>query len=369
MNANRQFFQCIWLVVFSVGLSPVTLSAPLFETDGVLDVVIEAPMGDLSRQRHKKPEFPGTLRYTDASGVEHAFAVKVSPRGHSRLEVCDYPQLRISFDRDETKDTLFEGQRELKVVRQCMRGRDGREWLQLEYAIYRAYNVITDYSFRARQLNVSYRDTESGRRGQTQPAFFLEDEGDLANRLNRKRIRPPKVDPEQMEVVETTYYMLLQYLIANTDFAVKRGPKGEGCCHNGRVVAEAGRQTDWVIVPYDFDYAGIINTEYALPGKGLPIRKVTTRLYRGFCWQNELLPETIGLFNERRTEIEAAFSSSGIYKKRATQVKRFIGRFYTTVNDPQELQEKIMDKCRGPDSLPVRDSQVSQDQIKAPSTG
>lgn len=354
--------------MFSVGLSPLTQSAPLFETDGVLDVVIEAPIGDLSRQRHQKPTFPGTFHYTDASGLEHAFAVKVSPRGHSRLEVCDYPQLRITFDRDETDGTLFEDQRELKLVRQCMRGRNGRDWLQLEYGVYRAYNVITDYSFRVRELNVTYRETESSGRGYTQPAFFLEDDRDLANRLNRKRIRPPKVDPVQMAVVETTHNMLFQYLIANTDFAVKRGPKGEGCCHNGRVIAEDGKQKDWVVVPYDFDYAGIINTEYALPSEKLPLRRVTTRLYRGFCWQNELLPETIGLFNERRADIEAAFISSGIPNKRGIHVKRYIARFYNTVNDPQELQKHIIDKCRGPDSLPVRDSQVDADQIQAPST-
>ncbi len=357
----------MWLVVFSAGLSPLTFAAPLFETTGVLDVVIEAPIRDLSRQRHKKPKFPGTIRYTDTSGLEHALSVKVSPRGHSRLEVCDYPQLRITFDRDATDGTLFEGQRELKVVRQCMRGRDGRNWLNLEYAVYRAYNAITDYSFRVRKLNVTYRESESGR-GDTQPAFFLEDEGALANRLNRERIRPPKVDAAQMAFVETAYNMLFQYLIANTDFAVKRGHQGEGCCHNGRVIAEAGKQKDWVIVPYDFDYAGIINTDYALPSLSLPIKNVRTRLYRGFCWQNEILPESIGLFNDKRSEIEAAFMSSGISERRARRVQKYIDRFYNTVNDPQELQKHIIDKCRGPDSLPVRDSQVDPNQIKVPST-
>ena len=368
MNANRQLIQCLLLLVFSVGLSPSTLSAPLFESNDVLDVVIEAPIRDLSRQRHKKPKFPGTFRYTDAAGVEHAFAIEVSTRGHSRLDMCDYPPLRLTFDRDETDGTLFEGQHELKVVAQCMRGRNGRDWLHLEYAIYRAYNIITEYSFKARKLNVTYRDTESSGREQTQPAFFLEDERNLARRLNRERIRPPKVDSEQMAHVETAYNMLFQYLVANTDFAVKRGPKGEGCCHNGLVIAEAGKRTDWVIVPYDFDYAGIINAKYALPSEKFSIKRVNQRLYRGFCWQNELLPEIVGVFNDNRSEIEAAFMSSGVSSKRAPKVKGFIDKFYGTVNDPQELQDKIMDECRGPDSLPLRESPMSPSHIKVPST-
>jgi hypothetical protein len=367
LKTNRQLNQCVWLVVFSIGLSPLTLSAPLFETNGVLDVVIEAPIRDLSRQRHKEPKFPGTFRYTDATGVEHALAVEVSTRGHSRLELCNYPPLRLTFNRDETDGTLFEGQHEIKVVGQCLRGRDGSNWLHLEYAIYRAYNIITDYSFRVRKLNVTYREIGKSR-GVTQPAFLLEDENDLANRLNRERIRPPEVEHEQMALVETTNYMLFQYLVANTDFAVRRGPKGEGCCHNGRVIAEPGKQSDWVIVPYDFDYAGIINTEYALPSTKIPIKRVNQRLYRGFCWQNELLPAYIDHFNERRAEIEAAFMSSGVTDRRARQVQKFIDGFYDIVNDPQELQDKIMDKCRGPDSLPVRESLMSPRHIKAPST-
>ena len=85
--------------------------------------------------------------------------------------------------------------------------------------------------------------------------------------------------------------MLFQYLIANTDFSVIRGPEGEGCCHNGRVIAPRGEQTGWIVLPYDFDQAGIINTDYSLPDRRLGIRVVTSRLYRGFCWQNEALKE------------------------------------------------------------------------------
>jgi hypothetical protein len=67
-------------------LSSATLSAPLFESQETLDVIVEAPIRQLYRQRSKKPEFEGTFRYTDAAGTEHAFAVVVSTRGKSRLD-------------------------------------------------------------------------------------------------------------------------------------------------------------------------------------------------------------------------------------------------------------------------------------------
>jgi hypothetical protein len=359
---------CYTLLAASVLLWPEgAYSAPLFEAQETLDVIVEAPIRKLSSQRKKKPEFEGTVRYTDADGTEHAFAVIVSTRGKSRLDVCDYPPLRIAFNRDETAGTVFEGQRKLKMVRQCMRGGKGTNWLYLELGIYRAYNVITDYSYLTRQLNVTFRESGSGKSdGRVYPAFFIEDDKDMARRLNRKRIRPPKVEPHQMAAVETAHNLLFQYLIGNTDFAVKKGPSGEGCCHNGRVITEAAQRDGWIIVPYDFDYAGIINTEYAMVHERLPIRDVKTRLYRGFCWQNEEILQSIELFKQKRSDIESALLPSEVSKSKARRVTSYIERFYETMNDPQKLQKELFDKCRGPDSLPIRDSAVSPRDIKTP---
>jgi len=369
LNRTRQIFRFVGLITCLPGLSTFTLAAPLFDSDEVLDVVIEAPIRDLGNQRMKEPDFAGTFRYTNASGTEQILPIKITTRGNSRLEICDYPPLKITFNPDETVGTLFEGQSSLKMVTQCISGRTGAAWLHLEHGIYRAYNQITDYSYKTRKLNVTYRETTSRGRDRLQPAFILEADKQLAKRLGRQRIRPPKVDPVQMSKTESTRNMLFQFLIGNTDLAMKSGQKGEDCCHNGRVYAKPGTQDDWVIVPYDFDYAGIVNTEYALPYRKLPIRRVTTRLYRGFCWQNELLPEVIELFNQKRSEIESALTPAELSKTKARGAQRYVDKFYDIVNDPKKLQKQIIDDCRGPDSLPVRESPVAPGYIKTPSSG
>ena len=369
MNRTRQIFRFVALITCLPELSSFALAAPLFDSGEVLDVVIEAPVRDLERQRFKDPQFTGTFRYTDLSGTEHALAIDVTTRGKSRLEMCDYTPLRITFNPDETQGTLFEGQRRMKLVTQCMAGGRGAGWVHLEHGIYRAYNLISDYAYKTRKLNVIYHDTNSSRRDRLQPAFILEPDNQLAKRLGRERIRPPIVGPLQMSLVETTYNLLFQYLVGNTDFAVKRGPKGEGCCHNGRVYARPGEHDDWVVVPYDFDYAGIINTNYALPDARLPIRRVKTRLYRGFCWQNDLLPEVIELFNQHRSDIELALLPAELSKSKSRTVKKYIEDFYEIVNDSKQLQKHLFDECRGPDSLPLRASPVSPGYVKKPSTG
>ncbi len=250
--------------------------------------------------------------------------------------------------------TVFEGQRKLKMVTQCGRGSDMEAWLYQEYGIYRAYNVITDISYRVRKLDVIYRDTESKRWKREFPAFLIEATRAAAARHERVSIRPPFIDDNQYEVQEATNNLLFQYLIANTDFAVKKGPSGEGCCHNGRVIGEPGRQSGWTVLPYDFDQAGLINTDYALPDKRLRIRAVTIRLYRGFCWQNDSLPDAIARFNKQRQEITAALVRPEVSSSRQARANRFVDQFYEIVNDPGELQERIKDKCRGAASFEIR---------------
>jgi len=325
---------------------------PLFESNNTLSITIVAPMRQMLRHRSSDQKYDAVLSYTDASGVRHELNFKLTTRGHSRLEMCKFPPLRLTFDRDESRSTVFENQHHLKMVTQCESGYRGKNWVSQEFGIYRAYNAITDYSYRVRWLEVTFRDTESKRWKKVQRAFLIEPIDDAATRLQRESIRPPEIRSEQFSLVETTHNLLFQYLIGNTDFAVKRGPAGEGCCHNGRVLAAPGQHTEWVVLPYDFDQAGVINTDYALPYERLPIRRVTTRLYRGFCWQNAVLPQSIALFNEHRDDIIEALLQPGLGKTTRARELRFIERFYDVVNDAEKLRQEILDKCRGPHVLP-----------------
>lgn len=356
--------QRILTLIFCIAISVIAEDAsaagsPLFTNADPIKMTITAPMRELIRKRRNKPDYEALLQFEDANGVMREMTVGLRPRGNSRLEVCSFPPLRLTIDPKQAVGTVFENQGRLKMVTQCKINLSGADWLQLEHGIYLAYNQVTEYSYRVRRIDVTFHDTESERWERKQSAFLIEPTEEAAARLQRDEIRPPRAKENQLSKKETANSVLFQFLIGNTDFAIKRGPSGEGCCHNMRLLASPGSQSDWVALPYDFDQAGIIHTTYALPDAQFHIKKVTARLYRGFCWHDDELTESIALFNERRDEITAAIVADGLSKRKLKSVSRYIDGFYNIINEPKNLQRQITDRCRGTDSLSVRKTTVT----------
>ena len=342
-------------------LLPIAADAatPLFSSDATLAIRIEAPMRDLVRYRLKKPEYPAVVTVTDGSGGTVEVPATISTRGNARLEVCDFPPIELDFEAGQAAGTVFEGLDELKLVTQCRRGAAGERWVHQEYGVYRAYNRLTEASHRVRMLDVTYQDATSARWNRETPAFAIEPFEVLADRLGREMLRPARVDPAQLDAGETAMSLLFQYLIGNTDFAVKRGPEGEGCCHNGRVFAVPGTSDGWIVVPYDFDQAGVVDTEYALPDERLGIRRVTQRAYRGFCAHNDRLAGAIGRMNAEREAITAELAPAMLSSSARARATRFIDGFYDIVNDPEELREKVLAQCRGAAAFEVHKTRTT----------
>jgi hypothetical protein len=333
---------------------PVSLASPLFDDETRLELIIEAPMNAIVRNKHDREVHDAVVRYQDSSGQEIVLNARLSSRGNARLEACEFPPLRLTIKKGERAGTIFAGQKRLKMVTQCKDGNTGEKWLLQELGIYRAYNVISDYSYRTRRIDVTYRNSESKGRDRTQMAFFIESTGEMADRLQLDSIRPPTIQNFQYEPTEITNNVLFQLLIANTDFSIRLGPTGEGCCHNGRVLTRPSWQDNWIVVPYDFDQAGIINTDYALADRRLGIRRVTQRKYRGYCSYNESLPAALNVFRERREAITAALIPAEFSASRQKKIRRFTEGFYKILDDPKELQEEIMDDCRETSTFSIR---------------
>ena len=327
-------------------LAPATCLAdglPLFASDEPLEITIEFPLRDVMRKAKDRPVVDGTASYRNADGSVTSLPVKMSTRGKSRLGVCRFPPLALSVKKKAAADTVFEGQKSLKIVTHCQSHTLYRSYLLQEYGIYKAFNALTDVSFRARLLNVTYRDSENESFEITEQAFFIEAIREVASRngLERKKLATTKAG--QLDPGYATLSAMFQFMIGNTDWSVRKAPEDSNCCHNGRILGAAEQDSGWKVVPYDFDQAGIVDAEYAAPAVELRLRSVRQRLWRGRCAHNEALEETIALFNDRREAIEGALQVPGMRSAKAAM--KYIDRFYKVINDPKKLERSIVKRC------------------------
>ena len=319
---------------------------PLFADDSPLALTIEAPFRQLARNTDDRTELEGIVRYRDESGQEVVLNAEIRIRGKSRLRVCDFPPLRVDFVRSELDGTVFAGQNHLKLVTLCKQRDSYRSYLTDEYQIYKAYNALTDYSFRVRPLSVEYVDNADTRAAPyTEFAFFIEEDWEAAERHGLEPLELPSVGVADLDKREMALLSLFQFMIANVDWAgTAAAPDEEDCCHNGTPIGSAGHGV--VILPYDFDNAGLISADYAVPNEALRLRSVRQRLYRGYCITNSELDWAVQRFNEQRAAIEDAFSAQPDERRR-NRTLEYIADFYEIINDSGELEDEIIDACRG----------------------
>jgi len=332
-----------FIAVFTINVYAEEL--PLFASDEVIDIVFEAPMTTIVKNAEKRPEVEGIMRYTEDDGRVVTLNLKMTTRGKSRLKYCRFPPLKINLKKGETKGTIFAGQNKLKVVTRCREGDKYERYLLQEFNIYGAFNVLSDRSFRVRMLNVTYIDTSGKRDDETHSSYFIETDNEVAARYGMEQRDVQKIQFSKIDPAHASKLSLFQYLIGNTDWSMVSGPAGAGCCHNNKLIVTPGSESGWILLPYDFDQSGLINTSYSEPSEMLGIRSVRQRVFRGRCSNIGQLEDTIAIFNERRAAIEAALLPAALEGKPRNTAAKYIDEFYEVINDPKKLQKRIIGKC------------------------
>lgn len=322
-------------------------SWPLFERQDVLEARIEAPLETLMDERDDTRYLSGTFSWIDETGASRVLDLKLRARGHYRRQedICDVPPIRLNFKKKQVEGTEFAGQDKLKLVTHCQNKREQYEQYVLrEYLAYRIFNVLTDQSFRARLLRVTYVDTDGENETSTHYGVLLEDDDLLAERLGVQKLEVPYTNVSDLDPAYAALVSVFQYMIGNTDYSLIRGEKGEDCCHN--IVLFAKESGGQLAIPYDFDFSGLVDAPYAGPHPKLRIRRVTQRLYRGPCAYNEHLEAALAGAREHRADImQLVTSLEGLDERSRERVSKFLAEFYEDTADPESVDDHIVSKC------------------------
>jgi hypothetical protein len=320
---------------------------PLFASDEVLSLTLIGPLDTISRNKGAKP-VSGVLKVGGAA--PESLAVSLSVRGITRRrdDICTFPPLRVEFTEKPGASSLFKGQKHLKLVTHCQRAEDYQQYLLLEYTAYRLYRELTPDSFNVRLAKIDYTG-KGGRALTTRVGFFIEDIDDVAKRNGQVRLKGVgRISASQLDAAAAARYAVFEYMISNLDWAMTAGPAGTDCCHNARLLGAqgaTGASTGLIPVPYDFDYAGLVNAPYAVPPEGIHVANVKVRRYRGFCADNEEAKALLAQISARRDSLMAILNGTPQLEDRTRRVAAgYLGDFFEEAGSPSKVAD-LMKVC------------------------
>jgi len=322
------------------GLVSPLFAASLFEDHTALEIDLTGPFGSLVENKNDRDELPFHLR---TGSVE--FDLQIRARGNSRMRVCDFPPLRLNFKQADTVGTWFEGQDKLKLVTRCMKGDRYESDVLEEYAAYQVFSLLSDVSYRVRLVHLAFSDTDEQLKEVYRKSygFLVEPLDQLVSRVDGSLSQITGVSLRQLDENQAALVYVFQYLIANTDWSFVTADQAEYCCHNIELI-NIGLKT--FPVPYDFDLAGIVNAAYARPDPSLKIKKVTKRVYRGFCTDSGILRGALRRITSREDEILRVIADLPVLAEREKENRiDYLRSFFKEAREEDKIISKFEKNC------------------------
>ncbi len=356
-RTGRVLLAAVWMVLMAVSTGVASAqdaakaeakvdTAPrkLFRSQEPVTMTITVDLKKLVRMRERQSApIPATLVYDAGAQGKDTMLISVGTRGNFRLagRNCNFPPIRLFFSKAEIKGSIFEHQKELKLVTRCQSDdKEYEQYILQEEPIYRIYNMLTPYSMRTRLVKVTYADSLKKEKPVVTWAFLVEESEDVARRTGGKPFMAKRAVFDDVESKHIRLIGFFEYMIANTDWSL-------GALHNMKLIRAADGFNVFPMA-YDFDWSGVINPRYANPDPQLPIRSVRERLYRGPCIRNDAeIIEVAAEFTKRKDAIYALYDKQvDLDPKNVKQTKEYYDEFFKIIASPKKVQDEMMRTCQ-----------------------
>jgi hypothetical protein len=315
----------------------------LFNSEDYLELKIVIDFDSLLNDKGDNPSYHSArLSYKNADSTWISLDAQIRVRGSFRRqsENCDFPPLKLRFDKESRINTIFENVRELKMVTHCQSDTpDYDQYVIQEYLIYKLYEVLSDINYKTRLLNVTYIDRNDPGVTLRKFSFFVEDQDDMEGRLNGHMIRVQTVIPKNIDWDRYVIISFFEYMIINTDWSLP-------IMHNVDLISLDYFKPP-VPVPFDFDWSGLISIPYKVPtAAGMQIR-IPERVYKGPCLTNKEAKRFKRIFEEKETDLYNVYYHCP-YLDDEIKIKTInkLRLFYQILEDKYIFNSVFIDSCK-----------------------
>ena len=337
------FFPAVGQVNDSIPLAGVqdTLyeDLSLFSSDIPLNIALYFNITEYKRNRFSDEYLDAKLIYHNSEKDSIIKDIKVRPRGVMRRSICDLPPLMLNFKMKDHVSGEFNRIDKLKMVTLCKAGDE--KYLLKEYLIYKLYSVLTNYSFKVRLLHVDYFNTYKPGKHTSEFAFVLEPVEFLVERTNSVEVKSTKLAQKNMLPEAMNRLAIFNYMIGNTDWSVPLQ-------HNVVILAmNKSAQPDLgMIIPYDFDKAGLVDADYAIPAEELGIESVRERYFLGICRSEQELKDALIEFTEKKAAFYKVIQEFPYLNDKAKkEMTSYLDEFYLMFDKRNTIISKLLINC------------------------
>ena len=310
----------------------------LFSSNDILESKIAFSPKVLRKSNNDTLYFDTPLMFR-VGGEWKEMEIGIRARGNFRRATCYYPPVKVDLKKKQTKETIFQGHKKLKLVLPCLKQSDKNDNILKELMVYKLFELVTPYHFKTRRLTVEFTDQNKKKTTvETINGFFIEDDKKVAKRAEGK-VFERYIHPMAMDSDASIRNALFQYMIGNTDFSTAYQ-------HNGKLLY-AGKKI--IPLPYDFDMSGFINPSYAVVNETLGIDNIRDRKYRGFKRAEEdfqkvrkdFIAQKQAMYDLMKT-YEADFDNQKEYDEAYTYVESF----FEIIEDDNAFKKNVIDAAR-----------------------
>ncbi len=281
-------------VVFGQAYPVSGLTPELFQSDRPLIITIRTDLMPLIHHPAEETQYqPAEVIYYD-KGTADTLTTRIRIRGHFRKDTanCDFPPLRLNFKKRDIRNTLFGPEDKFRIVTHCRTDENiFNQYVVREYLVYRIFNLLVPVSLKVRLAQITYADTGGRLNSFTRFGFFLEDEDQFATRFNMEELTG-KVTYNDINEKEGLLLAMFQFMIGNTDWIIPFSKNLILLKNDNEIYA----------IPYDFDYCGIVNTDYR-NAYGFTSLTQPQRVFKGKCYTEKELKAVFRIFNKSRRKI------------------------------------------------------------------
>lgn len=313
----------------------------LFEGIEPLEITLTFDVKHYLRNKNKDEYLPVDFLMHFSDSVDIRKSVRIKSRGQFRKATCHFAPFWLNIRKADVENKYLQDVKKMKVVTHCKSGNEYEEYILLEFLAYKIYSIISPVSFRVRLVKMKYIDTGRKDKITNSWAFLIEPEGMLAERNEGLVFKNDALGMVLMRREEMLGAALFQYMIGNSDYSVAGR-------HNMKILGLPGFGSEgYTPVPYDFDYAGLVDASYAIPGENLGISSVTQRYYLGPCREEQEYLDAMQYLEDHRAEIlELLQEFPYLDEKAREKAIAYIESYFIDASDPDFIKKKLNKSCR-----------------------